>query len=66
MNMEGKSYFICQYLDKYHHDDASKEYYTFCKYKNIRINESDCNMACDQFGYCRTYSNFSAFNCQEL
>ena len=41
-------YFICEYLEKLHHDEETDEYYKFCKHKKIRIeNVSEfCNMDC--------------------
>ena len=27
------TYFICQYLERTHYDDVTKEFYTYCKYK---------------------------------
>ena len=60
-------YFICEYLEKLHHDEETDEYYKFCKHKKIRIeNVSEfCNMDCEEYGRCRTCAGFSAVRCQD-
>ena len=62
-----ETYFICQYLERTHYDDVTKEFYTYCKYKKMRMdNPSEvCNMSCDQYGKCATCGGFSAVRCQE-
>lgn len=61
---EQKSYFICQHLDTWHQNADTGEYETYCKYHQRPIGEEECNLDCDQFGYCATCAGFSAFNCQ--
>lgn len=60
-------FFICEYLDKMHHDEETDEYYKFCKIKNIRVeNIADfCNMDCEEYGKCDTCAGFSAVRCQD-
>lgn len=62
-----ETYFICQYLDKTYYNKDTKEFYPFCKHKNIRVDKSSdvCNMDCDQYGTCATCAGFSAVRCQE-
>ena len=31
------TYFICQYLEYNHYDDQTKEFYTYCKHKKMRV-----------------------------
>ncbi len=60
-------FFICEYLDKMHHDEETDEYYKFCKQKKIRVdNIADvCNMDCEEYGKCDTCAGFSAVRCQD-
>ena len=60
-------FFICEYLDKMHHDEETDEYYKFCKQKKIRVDNIPdvCNMDCEEYGKCDTCAGFSAVRCQD-
>ena len=61
------NYFICQYLDRIYYNQDTKEFYTFCRHKEIRVDDiaAVCNMDCDQYGACDTCAGFSAIRCQD-
>ncbi len=59
------SFFLCQYFEKLHYDEASGEYIKWCKFYKRPEDGSSCNMSCPQFGMCDTCSGFSAVRCTE-
>ena len=67
-NKNDKSYFVCQYRDDMHlMPDApvNSEYVIFCKkYNKVLESTDECNLDCDEYGYCDTCRGFSAVGCQ--
>lgn len=66
MGQNGKpSYYICENVDPMHFFEDTKTFGPFCKEKKLPMDQVTCDTGCDQFGYCRTCSGFSAIRCQE-
>ena len=62
-----RTYFICEYKDKFHYDEATKDFILFCKHKQQpMVNaKEECTLDCDMYGQCKTCNGFSAVRCSE-
>ncbi len=61
------TYFICEYRDKFHYDEAAKDFSLYCNYKKKPLKDltSECTMDCDMYGRCQNCNGFSAVRCSE-
>jgi hypothetical protein len=59
------SYYICEHIDNTHYFEDTQSFAPFCKFNSKPLNEVNCGLGCEEFGYCHTCKGFSAIRCQE-